>query len=177
MDELFAALDALTRSKMQEELLQLWQDTRFTVLFVTPLDTIVGSRIGVVHKPLTLCQRLANQNWLRKTLILAIIAVAWETYARHLNNTLLVPTFSATVEALSAGIASGNIPQKVVNSVELLLKGYALGLVLALALTTTSMMFRYGTTSIVPPRCGTLHSICVDSSEAAKRLGTRLVST
>ena len=35
MDEPFAALDALTRRKMQEELLQLWDDTRFTVLFVT----------------------------------------------------------------------------------------------------------------------------------------------
>ncbi|MEP6703115.1 MAG: ABC transporter ATP-binding protein [Betaproteobacteria bacterium] len=35
MDEPFAALDALTRSKMQEELLQLWDDTQFTVLFVT----------------------------------------------------------------------------------------------------------------------------------------------
>jgi NitT/TauT family transport system ATP-binding protein len=35
MDEPFAALDALTRSKMQDELLQLWDDTRFTVLFVT----------------------------------------------------------------------------------------------------------------------------------------------
>jgi NitT/TauT family transport system ATP-binding protein len=35
MDEPFAALDALTRAKMQEELLQLWDDTKFTVLFVT----------------------------------------------------------------------------------------------------------------------------------------------
>ena len=35
MDEPFAALDALTRRKMQEELLQLWDDTRFSVLFVT----------------------------------------------------------------------------------------------------------------------------------------------
>ena len=35
MDEPFAALDALTRSRMQEELLQLWSDTRFTILFVT----------------------------------------------------------------------------------------------------------------------------------------------
>jgi NitT/TauT family transport system ATP-binding protein len=35
MDEPFAALDALTRRKMQDELLQLWNDTRFTVLFVT----------------------------------------------------------------------------------------------------------------------------------------------
>ena len=35
MDEPFAALDALTRRKMQDELLRLWSDTKFTVLFVT----------------------------------------------------------------------------------------------------------------------------------------------
>jgi len=48
MDEPFAALDALTRSRMQEELLQLWEDTKFTVLFVThsiPEAIRVGSRI------------------------------------------------------------------------------------------------------------------------------------
>jgi len=48
MDEPFAALDALTRAKMQEELLQLWEDTRFTVLFVThsiPEAVRIGSRI------------------------------------------------------------------------------------------------------------------------------------
>src|SRR5271170_5156481 len=51
MDEPFAALDALTRRKMQEELLLLWQDTRFTVLFVTHSieeAIIVGSRILVL---------------------------------------------------------------------------------------------------------------------------------
>ena len=35
MDEPFAALDALTRSRMQDELLALWDATQFTVLFVT----------------------------------------------------------------------------------------------------------------------------------------------
>jgi NitT/TauT family transport system ATP-binding protein len=48
MDEPFAALDALTRRKMQEELLQLWEDTRFTVMFVThsiPEAVKLGNRI------------------------------------------------------------------------------------------------------------------------------------
>jgi NitT/TauT family transport system ATP-binding protein len=48
MDETFAALDALTRRKMQDELLQLWDDTRFTVLFVThsiPEAVLLGNRI------------------------------------------------------------------------------------------------------------------------------------
>lgn len=35
MDEPFAALDALTRRHMQEELLALWDDAPFTLLFVT----------------------------------------------------------------------------------------------------------------------------------------------
>ncbi|HJT88458.1 MAG TPA: ABC transporter ATP-binding protein [Bryobacteraceae bacterium] len=48
MDEPFAALDALTRSRMQEELLQLWEGTQFTMLFVThsiPEAIRIGSRI------------------------------------------------------------------------------------------------------------------------------------
>lgn len=51
MDEPFAALDALTRREMQEELLQLWDDVRFTVLFVTHSieeALIVGNRILVL---------------------------------------------------------------------------------------------------------------------------------
>ena len=51
MDEPFAALDALTRRKMQEELLRLWDDIRFTMLFVTHSieeAIIVGSRILVL---------------------------------------------------------------------------------------------------------------------------------
>jgi NitT/TauT family transport system ATP-binding protein len=48
MDEPFAALDALTRSRMQDELLSLWDETRFTMLFVThsiPEAIKLGNRI------------------------------------------------------------------------------------------------------------------------------------
>jgi NitT/TauT family transport system ATP-binding protein len=51
MDEPFAALDALTRRKMQEELRALWDDVGFTVLFVTHSieeALLVGSRILVL---------------------------------------------------------------------------------------------------------------------------------
>jgi NitT/TauT family transport system ATP-binding protein len=51
MDEPFAALDALTRRAMQQELLSLWDQLRFTVLFVTHSieeAIIVGSRILVL---------------------------------------------------------------------------------------------------------------------------------
>ncbi len=51
MDEPFAALDALTRRKMQEELLSLWDQLRFTMLFVTHSieeAIVVGSRILIL---------------------------------------------------------------------------------------------------------------------------------
>ena len=51
MDEPFAALDALTRRQMQEELLALWEETRVTLLFVThSIEEAVriGSRILVL---------------------------------------------------------------------------------------------------------------------------------
>jgi NitT/TauT family transport system ATP-binding protein len=48
MDEPFAALDALTRRRMQEELQALWDEVRFTMLFVTHSieeALVVGNRI------------------------------------------------------------------------------------------------------------------------------------
>src|ERR1700731_1946487 len=48
MDEPFAALDALTRSRMQDERLSLWDEIRFTVLLVThsiPEAIKLGNRI------------------------------------------------------------------------------------------------------------------------------------
>lgn len=51
MDEPYGSLDALTRRKMQDELLQLWDDIRFTLVFVTHSieeAVIVGSRIAVL---------------------------------------------------------------------------------------------------------------------------------
>jgi NitT/TauT family transport system ATP-binding protein len=51
MDEPFAALDALTRQKMQEELLELWASSRCAMVFVThSIDEaiLIGSRIVVL---------------------------------------------------------------------------------------------------------------------------------
>jgi NitT/TauT family transport system ATP-binding protein len=51
MDEPFAALDALTRRQMQDELLALWDEIQFTLLFVThSIDEaiVIGTRILVM---------------------------------------------------------------------------------------------------------------------------------
>jgi NitT/TauT family transport system ATP-binding protein len=51
MDEPFAALDALTRRRMQEELLALWEEVRFTLLFVTHAieeALVIGNRVALL---------------------------------------------------------------------------------------------------------------------------------
>ena len=42
-------------------------------------DTVASRNFGVVEKPLTSWERLYNQGWLRKTFIIVVIAVAWQT--------------------------------------------------------------------------------------------------
>jgi len=51
MDEPFASLDALTRRKLQEDLVAIWETTRKTILFVThsiPEAVLLGDRILVL---------------------------------------------------------------------------------------------------------------------------------
>lgn len=51
MDEPFAALDALTRRRMQEELLALWDEVRCSLVFVTHSieeALVVGQRVGIL---------------------------------------------------------------------------------------------------------------------------------
>ena len=105
----------------------------------------LNQEFGVVEKPLSLWEKLYNNGAVRKTILLLVIAAIWEIYARQLNNPLLVPTFSETLTTFFAAIADGVIPQKALNSVRLLVQGYALGLALALGLTVLAMTSRIGT--------------------------------
>ena len=99
----------------------------------------------VVEKPLSALDRLYNQGWLRKTLILVFLALVWELYGRFLNNDLLFPTFSATASALYHNIANGVLPARAWSSIKVLLMGYACGIVLAAVLTAFAIMSRLGT--------------------------------
>ena len=80
----------------------------------------------------------------RKALLLVALAAVWEGYAHWLNNPLLFPTLSATLSALSASIASGELPRAVGSTLALLAKGYAAGLALAVLLTAFASVSRIG---------------------------------
>jgi NitT/TauT family transport system permease protein len=98
----------------------------------------------VVAKSLGFVERVYRLGFVRKTVILAVLAVAWELYGRWLGNPLLFPTFGQTVEAFVGNIASGVIPQRMLVSLQTLVIGYGIGIALAALLTTLAIGSRIG---------------------------------
>ena len=62
---------------------------------------------GVVAKPLSLAERLYGSAFVRKTVLLVLLAAVWEIYAQRLGNALVFPTFLDTVQAFVTEIVHG----------------------------------------------------------------------
>jgi NitT/TauT family transport system permease protein len=107
-------------------------------------EPVAASAFGVVEAPLSAWERVRNVGALRKAGILVVLALAWELYARWLNNPLLVPTFSATLDAFGHGVASGELVRKAATSLSVLLMGYGIGIALAGLLTVLAISSRTG---------------------------------
>ncbi|EST14237.1 binding--dependent transport system inner membrane component family protein [Pseudomonas putida S610] len=97
-----------------------------------------------VERDLSLTQRLWQHGWLRKAVILVVIALVWEAVARYQDNDLLLPTFLQTAAAFWEGLVSGELPAKVGVSLVILLKGYLLGILLAFGLTSLAVSTQLG---------------------------------
>jgi len=98
----------------------------------------------VVQKPLTLFERVYNKSFVRKIMILVILAGVWQVYASHLSNPLLFPKFSSTVVALWDALVHGILFKQILFSVRVLLMGYAAGITLAALLVVIAMTSRVG---------------------------------
>jgi NitT/TauT family transport system permease protein len=98
-----------------------------------------------VERQLSLAERLWNNAALRKGLILIVLALIWEAYARYLDNTLLFPTLSDTLKALFDHIVDGSLFARTWTSLQVLLLGYAIGIALAGILTALAINTRLGT--------------------------------
>ncbi len=97
-----------------------------------------------VERRLPLSTRIWQQGWLRKGLILVVLALAWEALARWQDNDLLLPGFGATLSALAEGLGSGELLERARISLTVLAEGYVGGVVLAFALTTLAVSTQFG---------------------------------
>ena len=89
-------------------------------------------------------RRAIEQTPWRRFVILAALALAWELYARWLDNALLLPTLGATLSALWSAILSGELPNRTLTSLRVLVTGYALGVGVAAVFTALAPLSRWG---------------------------------
>jgi len=101
--------------------------------------------IGDVERPLGPAERLVGNETFQRFLILLVLIVVWELYARWLNNSLLFPTFTETIQTFVHDLSTGVLVNRTITSLRTLAIGYALGLVLAGLLTTFAVASNIGT--------------------------------
>jgi NitT/TauT family transport system permease protein len=99
---------------------------------------------GILQQGVRPSQRIWQHGWLRKGLLLAVLATLWEGLGRWQNNELLLPTFLQAGRALVEGLASGELLGNVATSMAVLLQGYAAGIALAFMLTSLAVSTRIG---------------------------------
>lgn len=104
-----------------------------------------SSGIGSVERPLGLFEQLTGSDLFRRVMILVALAVIWEAYARYLGNPLLFPTFSETISTFWRELVHGVLVQRTLASLQVLLLGYGIGLLLAAVFTTLAVSTRIGT--------------------------------
>lgn len=102
-----------------------------------------GAAVPAARAPGTV-ERLVQFGWLRKGLLLLVIAVLWEAMARWTDNDLLLPGFLQTAKALAEGTLSGELPRYIGVSLWVLLQGYLAGVLGAFLLTSLAMSTRIG---------------------------------
>lgn len=109
------------------------------------LRTDAVGAVGDVARPLTLAERIWQQTIVRRLVILVVLGVVWEAYARYLGNPLLFPSLSETLVALWDALVRGPLLERTLTSIQVLLMGYGIGLALAAVFTTVAVSTRIGT--------------------------------
>lgn len=99
----------------------------------------------VVVRNLTRLQKLWSEAFVRKTVIILLLAVAWEVYGRLLDNPLLFPTLSDTIQSFIDRIGDGVLVDRAWTSIKVLLMGYSLGITIAAILTILAISTQIGT--------------------------------
>jgi len=108
-------------------------------------EIVSASQFGVVQKKLSPWETVYQISAVRKAAILIVLAVIWEVYARSVNNALMFPTFSSTMQAFAHGILSGSLLVKAWTSIQVLLTGYVAGIAIAGVFTVIAINSRIGT--------------------------------
>jgi NitT/TauT family transport system permease protein len=108
------------------------------------VENVAAGDMKTTELPLSTWRRLGNIGWLRKALILVVLALLWEAYARYVHNTLMFPSFTETMAALWKALVDGPLLTRIWITLKVLMMGYAAGVIAAALLTTLAVSTRIG---------------------------------
>ncbi|TWF49452.1 ABC transporter permease [Neorhizobium alkalisoli] len=98
-----------------------------------------------VEQKLSAFETLWGIGALRKALLILVLAIIWQVYASYLDNPLLFPTLSDTLQTMVDRFVDGTLPSRIWTTLKILFMGYAAGTVLAALLTVLAINTRIGT--------------------------------
>ncbi|HXX26478.1 MAG TPA: ABC transporter permease [Pseudolabrys sp.] len=108
-------------------------------------ELVDSGAIGDVERPLGIGERVLHNETFQRFVILLVLLVIWEAYARWLNNSLLFPSFTETVKTFWHDLQNGILINRTITSLRTLALGYACGLALAAVFTTFAVASNIGT--------------------------------
>ena len=88
--------------------------------------------------------RLWEMDTTRKVTLLLVLGLCWEGAVLAFNvSPAIMPTASSTISAFADGVSSGTIPAAIMNSLQTLLAGYAIGLAVSSVLVGFAITWRF----------------------------------
>lgn len=103
----------------------------------------VHARLSVEQK-LKITDRLYQNAFLRKSLIIFFLCAIWQGYAVWANNPLMFPTFTDTIFAFYTSMTEGTLLSQSLYSLRILLTAYGMGVAIAFAFTILAINTRIG---------------------------------
>jgi NitT/TauT family transport system permease protein len=94
---------------------------------------------------LSIYEKAYNITAFRKAFLLLLMVLLWQGYSRFLDNELMFPSFSSVVEGLAQVIKSGEIVNRTITSMRIIIMGYFSGIILAGLLAVFAITTRLGT--------------------------------
>lgn len=90
-------------------------------------------------------ERIWQQGFVRKLVLIVILGIAWQIYATWLDNQLLFPKLSDTLVTLVDRVRDGVLVDRTWSTIKILLMGYFAGISLAALLTVLAIGTQIGT--------------------------------
>lgn len=97
-----------------------------------------------LERPLPLHVRILQSTFVRRLIVVGILAVLWEGFAIYFDNPLMMPRMSEVIVAFVSSLVSGELAIRILMTMKVLIIGYSAGIAAAGVITILASTTRFG---------------------------------